>query len=248
MAKKFLDEEGLKVLWAQIKAQHNQHQTDLVETLADYATIEEMNKAIDEALAETAGALKFIGVVDSLDSVEEPHNGDIALVGSAEYVYVETKSEGEPDEEGNPTEVVTGEWRLIGDESAYETKANAEANKKETDGRLDALEGAINGKENEPGLESRLDTLETLINGNPDAEEDEDKEGLKDKVNSLEELLNNLDVEINGNPNAEEGADDKEGLKDRLDAVEKELEAINEEIESKEPLALTETEIKAICI
>lgn len=248
MAKKFLDEEGLKVLWAQIKAQHNQHLVDLAETLSDYATIEGMNEAINEALAETAGALKFIGVVEDLKDVEEPHNGDIALVGSAEYVYVETKSEGEPDEEGNPTEVISGEWHLIGDESAYETKANAEANKEEIDGRLDALEEAINGKEGEPGLEDKLDALETLINGNPEAEKDEDKEGLKDKVDSLEELLNNLDIEINGNPDAEEGAEDKTGLKDKLAEIEKDLEDINAELESKEPLSLTEEEIKAICI
>lgn len=125
---KFLDESGLRVLWEQIKKQHESHQADLVEILSNYATIDALNKAMEDVAEDLAGALNFVGVVDNLDEIENPKNGDIVLQGTAEYIYVEKTVEGEPDEEGNPGEsTTTGEWVLIGDEGTYATKAQLEA-------------------------------------------------------------------------------------------------------------------------
>lgn len=61
---------------------------------------------VDDAVAGLAGAMHFIGVKDELPTTG--NTGDVVIVGTAEYVW-------------------EGEWKLIGDEGVYATKAGVEA-------------------------------------------------------------------------------------------------------------------------
>lgn len=113
---KFLDEQGLKVLWEQIK---NHQGKALVEELANYTTSTELEEKIAKVIKELPSAIQFKGVVEDPAEIAEPRNGDIIFVGTKEYVYSETITEN-PEDPENP--IATGEWRLFGDESVYATK------------------------------------------------------------------------------------------------------------------------------
>ena len=65
-------------------------------------------------ISDLIGVLHFRGVFNSLDEVDNPKHGDVAIVGDKEYVYVNI--------EGQPVG-----WHELGDEGIYETKADAEA-------------------------------------------------------------------------------------------------------------------------
>lgn len=88
---------------------------------ADVATTAIVKESADENLVSAAqvasfvkaeivdleGAMHFRGVFESLDDVTNPKAGDVAIVGAKEYVYG-----------GDPAE-----WKELGDESIYVTKA-----------------------------------------------------------------------------------------------------------------------------
>lgn len=65
-------------------------------------------------VADLIGVLHFRGVFNSLDDVDNPKHGDVAIVGDKEFVYVNI--------EGQPKG-----WHELGDEGLYETKADAAA-------------------------------------------------------------------------------------------------------------------------
>ena len=73
---------------------------------ANLATSKAVAAYLENAIAGLTGAMHFIGVVDKLP--ENGANGDIVIVGTAEYVYAD------------------GEWILIGDEGVYATVAGVE--------------------------------------------------------------------------------------------------------------------------
>ena len=73
----------------------------------DLATSKAIAAFVENKVAGLAGAMHFIGVKAELPA--EAANGDIVIVGTAEYVYSD------------------GEWVLIGDEGVYATKAGVEA-------------------------------------------------------------------------------------------------------------------------
>lgn len=68
---------------------------------------------LESAIAGLTGAMHFIGVKDALPATGS--NGDVVIVGTAEYVYFD---------DGNEE---TGNWHLIGDEGVYATVAGVEA-------------------------------------------------------------------------------------------------------------------------
>lgn len=68
---------------------------------------------IQTAVAGLAGAMHFIGVKDALPATGV--NGDVVIIGTAEYVYFE---------DGNEE---TSNWHLVGDEGVYATIAGVEA-------------------------------------------------------------------------------------------------------------------------
>lgn len=97
----------------------------LVETFGDavtysvdksFSTTSE-NLATSKAIAEyiateitgLSGAMHFIGVKDSLPAIKDSKNGDVVIVGTAEYVFADD------------------EWHLYGDEGVYATIAGVEA-------------------------------------------------------------------------------------------------------------------------
>lgn len=65
-------------------------------------------------IKDIVGVLHFRGVFNSLDEVTNPRNGDVAIVGTVEYVYVDAEGQ-------------TPGWRKLGDEGEYATKAELEA-------------------------------------------------------------------------------------------------------------------------
>lgn len=95
---KYLDGAGVAILWDQIKKTF-EAKVDLVETLKNYPTEEEVTQAIADAVKDLPGALKFKGVVENLEDIAEPALGDVVIIGSAEYVY-----------DGN-------QWQIFGDKS-----------------------------------------------------------------------------------------------------------------------------------
>lgn len=80
---------------------------DQVTTDGNLATVKAMKAYIEAQVAGLTGAMHFVGVKDELPA--EGANGDVVIVGTAEYVYSD------------------GEWKLIGDEGVYATKAGVEA-------------------------------------------------------------------------------------------------------------------------
>ena len=72
----------------------------------DLATSKAIAAFVEGKVAGLAGAMHFVGVKSELPA--EGANGDIVIVGTAEYVYSD------------------GEWVLIGDEGVYATKAGVE--------------------------------------------------------------------------------------------------------------------------
>lgn len=70
------------------------------------ATSKAIATYLEGAIAGLTGAMHFIGVKDSLPATGS--NGDIVIVGSAEYVWSDEKTEG-------------AGWILIGDEGVYAT-------------------------------------------------------------------------------------------------------------------------------
>ena len=94
--------------------------TDYVKKTDVKNTITENNKVVTEAdIADIAGAMHFKGLVEKQGTesdieainrvITDPKNGDVVLVGTAEYVY-----------DG-------AQWKSFGDEGLYETKADATA-------------------------------------------------------------------------------------------------------------------------
>ena len=80
---------------------------DTLSVDGNLATVKAIKAYVDGAVADIAGAMHFIGVKDELPA--EGKNGDVVIVGTTEYVYSD------------------GEWKIIGDEGVYATKANVEA-------------------------------------------------------------------------------------------------------------------------
>jgi hypothetical protein len=80
---------------------------DTVTTDGNLATVKAMKAYIEAQVAGLTGAMHFVGVKEELPA--EGANGDVVIVGTAEYVYSD------------------GEWKLIGDEGVYATNAGVEA-------------------------------------------------------------------------------------------------------------------------
>lgn len=127
-----------------------------------------------------ASGLHFVGVVEKLADVESPANGDVCIVGTQEYIYVESKSAWEPLGEAaahaNKT-YVDEELAKKVDKTTYESKISAleEADRDirsafaNADNNLKSeLEGKINGKVAQGDfdtLEGRVDEHDTAIAG-----------------------------------------------------------------------------------
>lgn len=80
---------------------------DQVTTDGNLATVKAMKAYIEAQVAGLTGAMHFVGIKDELPV--EGANGDVVIVGTAEYVWSD------------------GEWKLIGDEGVYATKSGVEA-------------------------------------------------------------------------------------------------------------------------
>lgn len=80
---------------------------DTVTTDGNLATVKAMKAYIEAQVAGLTGAMHFVGVKDELPA--EGTDGDVVIIGKAEYVYSD------------------GEWNLIGDEGTYATNAGVEA-------------------------------------------------------------------------------------------------------------------------
>lgn len=86
--------------------------TTFAEDSENLATSKAIAAYLQGEIADLAGAMHFIGTFDNMEALEayeNPKAGDIAIVGTAEYVY-DNK----------------GAWILIGDEGVYATKAGVE--------------------------------------------------------------------------------------------------------------------------
>lgn len=70
---------------------------------------------IQQEVAGLAGAMHFKGVLDELPAAADSQNGDVVIVGTAEYVFSGKTADAE------------GSWVLFGDEGVYLTIAGAEA-------------------------------------------------------------------------------------------------------------------------
>lgn len=75
------------------------------------ATVKAIKAYVENEVAGLAGAMHFVGVKteEEFEAGIEGNNGDVIIVGTAEYVYSD------------------GAWKLIGDEGVYATKAGVEA-------------------------------------------------------------------------------------------------------------------------
>lgn len=110
--KKFLDQDGLAVLWKLLQEEHEKHKAETVEDIS--AILEDGGYVKEEDLKDLIDAVRFIGVKDSLEDVEEPKVGDIVIVNGVEYIYSEDAED-------------QGVWQQFGDENAvYEPQALTE--------------------------------------------------------------------------------------------------------------------------
>lgn len=91
--------------------------------------------------------LRFRGVFESLDEVENPQNGDVAIVGAKEYVYV--------------VDGDIGVWKEFGDVSAYATKAELEAAVAQLTVAISAEETRAKGVEE--ALDQKIDALDDSL-------------------------------------------------------------------------------------
>lgn len=84
---------------------------DTVATDGNLATVKAMKAYIEAQVAGLTGAMHFVGVKtkEEFEAGIVGSNGDVIIVETAEYVYSD------------------GEWKLIGDEGVYATKAGVEA-------------------------------------------------------------------------------------------------------------------------
>lgn len=115
----------------------------------------ETNKVVTQAdIAALEKATHFVGVVESLDDITDPKAGDIAIVGTAEFIY-----------NGS-------EWQELGNEGIYATKeeleaalaaeeeARAEAIAAEVAAREEAIEAEATAREEaDEALSKRIDDL-----------------------------------------------------------------------------------------
>ena len=104
--------------------------------------VEDNEIVVRKDIKDLIGVLHFRGVYNSLDEVDDPKNGDVVIVGTKEYVYVNVS--------GQPAG-----WKELGDEGIYVTKEEAQV-------EHTALSNAIAGVEN---------SLTELINGETTARE-----------------------------------------------------------------------------
>lgn len=84
---------------------------DTLTTDGNLATVKAMKAYIEAQVAGLTGAMHFVGVKtqEEFEAGIAGSNGDVIIVGKAEYVYSD------------------GEWKLIGDEGTYATIAGVEA-------------------------------------------------------------------------------------------------------------------------
>ena len=85
---------------------------DQVTADGNLATVKAMKAYIEAQVAGLTGAMHFVGVKteeEFANGALAGSNGDVVIVGTAEYVYSD------------------GEWKLIGDEGVYATKSGVEA-------------------------------------------------------------------------------------------------------------------------
>jgi hypothetical protein len=84
---------------------------DVLTVDGNLATVKAIKAYVDDAVKGLAGAMHFVGVKteEEFAAGVTGSNGDVIIVGTAEYVYSD------------------GEWKLIGDEGVYATKAGVEA-------------------------------------------------------------------------------------------------------------------------
>lgn len=85
---------------------------DQITADSNLATVKAMKAYIENQVAGLTGAMHFVGVKteeEFANGTLAGSNGDVVIVGTAEYVYSD------------------GEWKLIGDEGVYATKSGVEA-------------------------------------------------------------------------------------------------------------------------
>lgn len=105
-------------------------------TSENLATSKAIAEYVAKEITDLSGAMHFIGVKDKLPAVEDSKNGDVVIIGSAEYVFADN------------------EWHLYGDEGVYATVAGVEATyvKKELTIAGINLEDAITAEELQTAL------------------------------------------------------------------------------------------------
>ena len=75
--------------------------------------VEDNEIVVRKDIKDLIGVLHFRGVFNSLNEVDDPKNGDVVIVGTKEYVYVNVS--------GQPAG-----WKELGDEGIYVTKEEAQ--------------------------------------------------------------------------------------------------------------------------
>lgn len=91
--------------------------------------------------------LNFRGIFNSLDEVENPQNGDVAIVGEKEYIYCVNGG--------------IGAWKEFGDVSAYATKAELEAAVASLTAAIEAEEARA--KAAEEAVDAKVDALDESL-------------------------------------------------------------------------------------
>ena len=137
----------------------------------------ELRTAIANINTNIASGLHFRGVVENKDTIENPVDGDICIVGNVEYIYSDGWKELGNAEAHATYEYVNTELAKKVDKSTYETKVAALV-AEDADIRVDfaaadaslksELEGKINGKVAQvdfDALEDRVDGHDTAIAG-----------------------------------------------------------------------------------
>lgn len=113
--------------------------TSNIASASDLTALTGRVQANEEAITALASATHFRGVADNLDSVSNPANGDIVIVGNKEYIYDTAKGWVELGDTTAELQAIEANRKAIADEA----KAREEADKKLDTDLRDAISKAI---------------------------------------------------------------------------------------------------------
>ena len=113
--------------------------TSNIASASDLTTLTGRVKANEDAITALASATHFRGVADNLDSVANPANGDIVIVGNKEYIYDSVKGWVELGDTTAELQAINNNAAAI----AAETKAREAADKKLDEDLRQAISDAI---------------------------------------------------------------------------------------------------------